>query len=144
MEFHFLSFQDQVVHMIFFFLQTFKALTCWYILEEDNCFQPWSEQSHRHHVHSSSKIIALSNATACGKIKVRSHFRYCCDLTEVSGGFSGSCFDWFKDEPGPDRGCWPGFPYHILNLQLVTLSALHKHMYTFKEVSYNWRGCGMK
>ena len=144
MAFHFFSFQDQVVHMIIFFLQKFKAVAFWYILEEENCFQPWSEQSYGHRVHSSSKIIALSNAIACGKIRVSLRSRYHCDLTEVSSGFSGSCFDWFKDEPGPEHGCWPDFPYRILNLQGVTLHALHKHMYTFKEVSYNWRGCGMK
>lgn len=118
----------------YFFPCKVKALTFWYIIEEGDCFQPLSEQSHGHHVHSPSKIIALRNATACGKIRASLHFTYCCDLTEVSGGFSGSCLDWFKDEPGPEHGCWPGCLYHILNLQVVTFSTLQKRMQMFKEV----------
>lgn len=120
----------------YFFPCKFKALTFWYIIEED-CFQPLSEQSHGHHVHSPSKIIALSNTTACGKIRASLNFTCCCDLIEVSGGFSGSCFDWFKDEPGPEHGCWPGCLYHILDLQVVTLNTLQKHIDMFKAVSYH-------
>lgn len=121
--------------MRLFFPWKFKALTFWYILEKDNFFQTLSEQSHGHHAHSSSKIIALSNATAHGKIRVSLHFGYCCDLTEVLGSFSGSCYDCLK--MNLDLNIAASQVSHIIywTCTLLTLNALHKYMYMFKGVS---------